>query len=308
MLAAWLAILLTMEVAVLITLGVHWIGAGHSVSVVVGVCAALAFLWRAGLVAFTMATARVDRGLGKGGAGKRLVVWTALWMRETVAMATAYLAMTIEPLRQPRGARLAEGSGPLVVMVHGWLCNGAVWRPVVRRLRRTGWRDVHCITLSPVLGNIDDMAQHLGRLIAALQAGGQPRRLVLVTHSMGGLVARAWLRRLDRAARETTTLVTIGCPHRGTRLATLGPGVAARQMRLGSAWLGELQASPGPAPALTCIGSPTDNFIAPQEGAWLPGVPGFAVAGVGHFGLLRAAATAEHVIAAYGSPPLAAVR
>ena len=35
--------------------------------------------------------------------------------------------------------------------------------------------------------------------------------------------------------------ITLGSPHRGTRMAVLGAGVNAAQMRRGSAWLAEGQ-------------------------------------------------------------------
>lgn len=62
--------------------------------------------------------------------------------------------------------------------------------------------------------------------------------LLLVGHSMGGLVARAYLRRYGelRVAR----LITLGTPHRGSLLAHLGIGRNARQMEPGSVWLREL--------------------------------------------------------------------
>ena len=45
--------------------------------------------------------------------------------------------------------------------------------------------------------------------------GNQDARLVLVAHSMGGLVARYFLEVLD-GWKETKTLITLGTPHRGS--------------------------------------------------------------------------------------------
>jgi pimeloyl-ACP methyl ester carboxylesterase len=113
---------------------------------------------------------------------------------------------------------------------------------------------------------------------------------------MGGLVARRWLQQLDPAARESVTLITIGCPHDGTRIARIGPGAAARQMRLGSAWLAALNADERARGEVTCIASRTDNFVAPQESAQLPGAQAVVVPAIGHFGLLAADATAKCVL------------
>jgi pimeloyl-ACP methyl ester carboxylesterase len=298
MLAAWLAILLSAEMAVLVFLGARGLAAGLSIPVTVVSCLALSLLWRGALVAFTMLVARVGRGLDDGSAARRLVAWVRLWMRETAAMTAAYFAMTIEPLR-PRASPPADRvGGPLIILVHGWACNAAVWRPIVRKLRQAAMHDVRCMTLRPVLGSIDAMAAGLERLVPDLRTLGDKQRVVVVAHSMGGLVVRAWLRRLKGGTPPPVTVVTIGTPHRGTRLASFALGTAARQMRLRSTWLAQLDRDAGARQHITCVASGTDNLVAPQENAWFPGARAVEVRAVGHFGLLLAAATFDSVIGA----------
>jgi len=302
MVAACLAILLAAELTVLGLVGACLRARGQPVPEVFGICILLALSWRAALVAFGMFVARVDRGLDARGALGRIGAWLSLCLRETGAMSAAYLAMTIEPLRSVlRRPPPAEGA-PAIILVHGWCCNAGVWRPVVRRLRRAGLGNVHGVTLHPVLGCLDAMAADLERLVSPLRATWEGRRIVLAAHSMGGLVARAWLRRLDAVSRERVSLVTIGTPHCGTRVAALGAGAAARQMRPGSAWLAGLAAEPDGPADLTCIGSRADNFVAPQGSAWLPGARAIEVPGVGHFALLMAPATIDALIAACRLP------
>jgi pimeloyl-ACP methyl ester carboxylesterase len=299
MLAAWLAILLTAEVAVLYLIGAALLGAHHSLGAAIAGCLALACAWRAALVASTMVVARVDRGLGARDGAARCRAWVSIWARECWAMTTGYLAMTLEPLRPAPRALAQSSDDPVIVFVHGWLCNAGAWRPLMRRVQRSGMAQMCCVTLRPVLGSIDDMARSLDRQLPPLSGSGGQRRIVLVTHSMGGLVARAWLRQLKATDRGRVTLLTIACPHGGTRLALLGPGVAARQMRPGSAWLAERPVDPETLRRTTCVASWTDNFVAPQESAELPGARTVIVPAVGHFGLIAARATADCVLEAW---------
>jgi len=296
MLAAWLAILLIAELAALGLFAASMLARGCAVGAAIGACIGLALGWRAALVGSLMAAARVHRRLDGTGGVSRLFAWVVLWARETIAMATAYLAMTFEPLRGRPPALAQPPDGPVILMVHGWFCNAGVWRPLIRRLRRSGVENIRTVTLRPVLGSIDAMATALDLAVSRLHAAGAERHLVMVTHSMGGLVARRWLQRLDAAARGSVTLITIGCPHAGTRIARLGPGTAARQMRLGSAWLADLNADPRASGEITCIASRVDNFIAPQENAQLPGAQAVVVPAVGHFGLLATRVTVKCVI------------
>lgn len=68
---------------------------------------------------------------------------------------------------------------------------------------------------------IRDAAERLGECLDA-RLGGTGReqrqarwRVVVVAHSMGGLVARHWIAR-GNGAQYCTTLITLGTPHRGT--------------------------------------------------------------------------------------------
>jgi predicted alpha/beta hydrolase family esterase len=298
MLAGCLAMLLAAELAVLCLFGALLRARGYPVAAAVGACMVAAFSWRAGIVALGMVLARVHRVLDRGGTLGRPRAWAALWLRETLAMSAAYLSMTVEPLVPAVPRRVPIDAGPAVVLIHGWCCNAGVWRAVAQRLRRAGIANLHGVTLRPVLGSIDTMALDLDRQVAPLRAPATDRRIVLAAHSMGGLVARAWLGRLDAAVRARVALVTIGSPHRGTLIAALGAGTAARQMRPGSAWLAALASAAGQSCDITCIGSRTDNFVAPQESAWLPGSRRVEVAAAGHFSLLRAPGTRDALIEA----------
>jgi predicted alpha/beta hydrolase family esterase len=267
-------------------LAARWHGAGLPWPLALAAIALLAFGWRALLVLATFPL------------GGRRRPAARLWLAETTAFSRAYLAMTGEPLltlldraraRLPSAAAPGASRTPVtarLVFVHGWCCNGAVWRPLLRAWRRAGGSAPVVVTLAPVLGDIDAMARHLERCVAAQCADGRP--LLVVAHSLGGLVARRWLQ--QHGATGVLGLVTVGTPHAGTTLARFGPGLAARQMRPGSDWLRRLDRDgsidSGAVP-LTCVWSPVDSFISPAESARRAPGRSIEIDGVGHYGLLR---------------------
>lgn len=75
-----------------------------------------------------------------------------------------------------------------------------------------------------------DVAARLG----GEHSGARRRRVIVVAHSMGGLVARYWLGPLGGAA-DCAALITLGTPHRGApkALDVLVNGVAVGPKRLG---------------------------------------------------------------------------
>jgi triacylglycerol esterase/lipase EstA (alpha/beta hydrolase family) len=111
---------------------------------------------------------------------------------------------------------------------------------------------------------------------------------------MGGLVARAWLRK--HGAAKVARVITLGTPHHGTCLASFGLGLNAAQMRrAGTAeglecdWLRQLAASESAATRalITSIYTHHDNIIAPQTSSVLEGARNIELGGVGHVALGR---------------------
>ena len=172
-----------------------------------------------------------------------------------------------------------------VVLVHGYLCNRAFWQPWQRMFAARG---IPCIavTLEPAWGSIDDCVPDLDAAVRRMaQATG--RAPVLIGHSMGGLVIRAWLRSRGAMVGDGVTetqaaqrlqelvarVITLATPHRGTWIANFSRTLNGRQMRLDSDWLRALFAREPRALAarMTCWYSNCDNLIMPALAATYPG-------------------------------------
>ncbi|MCY4745232.1 permease [Pelomonas sp. UHG3] len=181
-----------------------------------------------------------------------------------------------EPDHLPAGA--TQG----VLLVHGFSCNRGRWNGWMRRLRAQGVAFV-APTLEPAFGSIDAYADEIEAGVQQLKrlTGRMP---LLCAHSMGGLALRAWWRRHGAGHGEAPRVITLGSPHQGTRMAALGLGVNAAQMRQGSAWLAQL---PG-LPDVDCFWTPCDQIVNPAERAVLPGARAHRLDGVGHMGLVHA--------------------
>lgn len=208
--------------------------------------------------------------------------WTLGWLK---------WRMALEPFARERQDDRA-GSNP-VLLLHGVLCNRAVWSYLRRQLLAAGFAPVVAINLEPTLGSIDVQAVSALRTLETLQKTCNARPVIVITHSMGGLVARAAMRLLTPAQiREYfAALITIATPHQGSELARLLPGTAPKQMVPGSAWLVALnQAQQGtmPVPVIS-IYSHDDNLVAPRINMRLPGAGALALPGLGHFAMLKSA-------------------
>ncbi len=192
----------------------------------------------------------------------------------------------------PRGRarmRIHPGAGRVpVLLLHGYGCNSGYWARLVPLLDAA--RISHAsVDLEPVGAGIDDYAAAVERTVEALRAATGAGQVAIVAHSMGGLVARAWMR--AHGSARVARLVTLGTPHQGTALARFGLGANGRQMRRSGPgagrWLQALADSEDSATRalVTSIYTHHDNIVSPQTSSVLPGARHIAFGGIGHVAL-----------------------
>ena len=171
------------------------------------------------------------------------LVWLEYW---TLAGAAPRMLLyrVLVPEPPPAPAALP------VVLVHGVLCNAGVWARVVRFLRAAGIGPVYGVSYGPPLASIELFADQLDALIRRVRAATGARDVMLVTHSMGGLVALAYLRRYG--ASSVRRWVAIGAPFAGSVHARGFVGVSLAQLRPGNAWLRALDPHAPPAGRRSC--------------------------------------------------------
>jgi len=171
-----------------------------------------------------------------------------------------------------------------VVMVHGYLCNRGLWNRWLVTLRAAEIPFI-AVDLQPTFASISDYAPSIEAAVVRLQeaTGLAP---LLVAHSMGGLAVRYWW--TQTTATRGIHLVTLGTPHRGTWLARWGFSTNAREMRIGSTWLADLERRETTATALpvTCLFSVVDNVVFPHCCALLPRASAQQMSPVGHIAML----------------------
>jgi triacylglycerol lipase len=127
--------------------------------------------------------------------------------------------------RLDRGGPAAPRGAP-VLLLHGFLSTPRALGPLARRLERDGFR-VFSVGLGDAgrLGTrrrIDELARLVRDEVERIYARNPGmQRLIVIGHSQGGLIASWWVKRLG-GHRRVRTLVTLGTPHRGTRMAWAG--------------------------------------------------------------------------------------
>jgi predicted alpha/beta hydrolase family esterase len=216
----------------------------------------------------------------------------AVWWRET------WRSLVVFNLDQPWRADfperplLRDPERPAVLLVHGYMCNRATWRPWLLDGLPAGW-NVATVNLEPVFAPIARYAEVIHAAVERLRAATGAERITIVCHSMGGLAVRAYLRAHGHHAARR--VITIDTPHRGTVFAHLGRGHNARQMRRASEFVRELERDPEPLEFI-CIASQHDNLIVPRDHQVLPGVEAIWFERIGHLSMTDHPAVLAKVI------------
>lgn len=228
-----------------------------------------------------------------GSMGSRL--WHSVGLARATAVDLAVLAghLVMYPtgmLPERDQAGEAVKAHPPVLLLHGFVDNRSTFAVLRRSLHQHGWPQVQAINYSPLIGDIRTAAELLGRHVEEVCAHTGRRRVDVVGHSLGGLIARYYVQRLGGDLR-IRTLVTLGTPHSGTRaVPALAPHPIIRQMRPGSEVLAELaEPAPGCRTRFVAFWSDLDQLMIPVEAARLvhPHLPAenIKVSGVGHLAL-----------------------
>jgi predicted alpha/beta hydrolase family esterase len=215
-----------------------------------------------------------------------------LFRREYLAIAGSaprmmgYRAVTRDPPPAP--------AADPILLLHGVLCNGGVWRSLKRRLRKAGLGPVYAPSYGPPLASIELFADQIAAKIDRILAATGARQVSIVAHSMGGIVARAYVRK--HGGGKVRRVITIGTPHEGSAHAWLFPGTSLGQLRPGNPWLAALPEPSAASPPFVSVWSWHDSMVAPQTSARLRHGRNVEIVGVGHNALLTDPDVAQKVI------------
>ncbi|MGC1387375.1 MAG: alpha/beta fold hydrolase [Steroidobacteraceae bacterium] len=224
-------------------------------------------------------------------------IWRAL-LSEIAGFTTAVLAMSAADVPRRRATPPPAALPPRpVLLLHGFLCNGRVWSALQGRLQSAGFGPVEAPDVVPLLADIETQAGRVAPVLLALQARCGGERVVIIAHSMGGLIARVLLR--DFGAGVIRRIVTIASPHHGTLLARGLPWPNAAQISDASPWLRTLNSAQEGrfTVPMSSVYSRQDNLVVPPLSACLQGAELKELRGIGHLAMLRSRRALDCVMA-----------
>lgn len=226
--------------------------------------------------------------------------WTKALLKESIGsmrLITVYQPWAMSPEGIRLGGKPWRKTKPLpVLLVHGYLCNAAVWAPTRALLDRAEVTS-HAITLEPAIGSIRSYADAIDEAITDLLVATGAPQVKVIAHSMGGVAMR--YHATEYGHDRIAGMITLGSPHFGTALSTLGVGKNVRQMAWGSFFLRKLAEHPVDRAfqeKIVSIWSAQDNIVCPPQSSLLQFGKNINLSGCGHVGLISDSTTQDLIL------------
>lgn len=216
-------------------------------------------------------------------------------MRRTLVLLATFLAVALLPsvpaqaaTAQAATAQAATAHQP-VLFVHGYNSNASTWNDMLARFRAVGYTDdeLFAISYNSNQSNVTT-AQVLQTKVDEIRAQTGWARIDVVTHSMGGLSSRYYLRNLGGQA-FVDAWVSLAGPNHGTKTAKFCLATSCKEMRPRSSFLSQLNSgdeTPGAVVRYRTWWSPCDTTINPDSSVSLVGATNTKTACLGHSDLL----------------------
>jgi triacylglycerol lipase len=160
-----------------------------------------------------------------------------------------------------------------ILFVHGWSESSSLWTTMIGRFEKDGWSKAELTnwTYNTSQSNATT-AKEVATKVSEIKSKTGAAKVDLVTHSMGALSTRYYIKNLGGES-TIESWVSLGGPNHGTSTANFCTQTSCVEMRVGSSFLAALNAgdeTPGSVRYATWW-SPCDEIINPHESVILTG-------------------------------------
>ncbi len=180
-----------------------------------------------------------------------------------------------------------------ILFVHGWNSSGAIWFAMLDRFIADGYATTELYNWSYYSGQSNVVtAQELSAKVNEILAATGASKVDIVTHSMGTLSARYYIKNLGGGSK-VDEFVSLAGPNHGTNTAWFCGQTACLEMRPNSSFLNALNQkdeTPGKVIRYGTWWSACDEVINPQRSTILNGATNTQTACLNHSQLYQDAA------------------
>ena len=212
----------------------------------------------------------------------------ALILAAVLSIAIAAPASAAKPVKPGGGGGCPTLTHNPILFVHGWNSSSSTWTTMISRFQADGWStpELNNWSYNYSQSNATTASQIATKVDSILKATCATK-VDLISHSMGGLSTRYYVKNLGGGAK-VDDFVSLGGPNHGTDTANFCFSTACSEMRVGSSFLNALNSGD----ETQDVGvnwmtwwSPCDEIINPDSSVALNGATNTQTACISHSSL-----------------------
>jgi pimeloyl-ACP methyl ester carboxylesterase len=145
------------------------------------------------------------------------------------AVAAMPVALLIRPFVLPGLRFKYKIKGKPILLIHGLYHNKTAWIYIKLRLKRAGLTNIHTLNYNSFTSSYPELVLKAQKMIAEISSSNKNEKVMLIGHSLGGLIAAGAASDMTTAAK-CEQLITLGTPYRGSILAVIAFGHLGRSL------------------------------------------------------------------------------
>src|SRR5215218_9228679 len=206
-------------------------------------------------------------------------------MKKRLATLVALVAVCLSATALSPAASLAQDP---ILFVHGYARTASDWNTMIGRFEKDGYAEssLSAYSYNTSQSNKVDAEKEVKSHVESLLKATGASKVDIVAHSMGSLNSRWYIKFLGGESK-VDDWVSLGGPNHGTEFANFCGSTSCVEMRIGSKFLGELNAG-DETPGTVNYGtwwSPCDEIINPDSSVALSGATNTKTACMSHTAL-----------------------
>lgn len=220
----------------------------------------------------------------------RAIHWAHALTFELLALLGVALLRFIPTKEKP------QGKDRPILLVHGYMNHSSVWVLFKKQMESLGFGPIYTINLGHPFRSIRAYADKVKLKVEEIAKETGRRDIVLIGHSMGGLVSSFYAGTLA-PSNTVTDVITIGSPLNGTPVAHIGIGPNAREMQPNSALLKEMREAIALRKDIRFfhMATKSDQLVIPGASAVIPENQSFIFEDLGHASLLYSRRSSDQI-------------